>query len=122
MIFVFILRNRTRESKPCLLYTSTSIEHIGAGGQILVTSVPLYSNGEMDLIICVERDIKELSDLKEALDQQREINEQTKQQLAKFKLELENEKGDFIASSYKLLRVKENVKLVGCLLYTSRCV
>ena len=93
----------------------TSIEHIGAGGQILVTSVPLYSDGEMDLIICVERDIKELSDLKEALDQQREINEQTKQQLAKFKLELENEKGDFIASSYKMLRVKENVKLVGSL-------
>ncbi len=93
----------------------TSIEHIGAGGQILVTSVPLYWDGKMDLIICVERDVKEISDLKEALNQQKEIAEQTKLQLEQFKLELENEKGEFVASSYKMLRVKENVKLVGSL-------
>ena len=97
----------------------TSIEHVGAGGQILVTSVPLYSDGKMDLIICVERDvehdIKEISKLKEALDKQKELTKQTKIQLEQFKLELENEKGSFVASGYKMLKVKENVKLVGSL-------
>lgn len=93
----------------------TSIEHIGAGGQILVTSVPLYYEGEMDLIICVERDVKEITDLKDALNQQKEIAEQTRKQLEQFKLELENEKGEFVAVSYKMLKVKENIKMVGAL-------
>ncbi len=51
------------------------VEEMGAGGYCLCTSVPLFYRGELDLIICVERNISEIEKLKISLSENISIRE-----------------------------------------------
>ena len=90
----------------------TIVEH-GVWGEGLVTSVPIYHEGKMELIVCVERDIKEIADLKEALQKQKETTEEIRNKLVSMNMGAEKSGGEIVANSYKMLRMKEEIKEVG---------
>lgn len=90
----------------------TIVEH-GVWGQCLVTSVPIYHNGKIELIVCVERDLKEIADLKEALQREKESAKEIREKLQQINMRLENEDEEIVANSYKMLRLKEEIKEIG---------
>ena len=51
------------------------VEEMGAGGYCLCTSVPLFYKGELDLVICVERNISEIEKLKIYLSENADIKD-----------------------------------------------
>lgn len=51
------------------------VGEMGAGGYYLCTSVPLFYKGELDLVICVERNISEIEKLKIYLSENTDIKE-----------------------------------------------
>ena len=44
------------------------VQSIGIGGNILATSIPLYKNGKLDIVVCVENDITDVVKLRRLLE------------------------------------------------------
>ena len=90
------------------------IQEEGEGCVSLAVSVPLYYEQEIDLIICIERDISDIIMLENLLDKQKNITK-------KFQTELMNALGnsrsddEMIVSSSNMIYLKERVKSIGAL-------
>lgn len=91
------------------------IEELGDGGSCLVNSVPLRYEGEIDLVISIERDISDIAHLKTALREQKETAERLKEKLREAQIGTEDEPENMIANSYKMIRVKETAMHLGAL-------
>ena len=90
------------------------IEEMGEGGCCLTTSVPLKCQGKIDLVICIERDISEVVNLRNALQEQKEIAAKIRESLYKGNID-DDEDEDMIISSYKMIRVEESARRIGSL-------
>lgn len=91
------------------------IEEMGEGGYCVATSVPLKYHGKMDLIICIERDISEVVNLRNALQEQKEIAAKIRESLYKANIDIDQESDDMIVNSYKMIRVEESAQRIGSL-------
>lgn len=90
------------------------IEEMGEGGYCVATSIPLRYRGELDLIVCIERDISEVVNLRNALHKQKDMTEKIKEVLHKEDLDFDPD-DHLIANSYKMIRVKETAQRIGSL-------
>ena len=93
----------------------TRIEEMGEGGYCLATTVPIMYHGKVDLTICTERDVSEVIDLRNALQEQKEITDQMRDILYKANIDLESEDDRMIAASYRMVKVKELAQRIGSL-------
>lgn len=91
------------------------IEELGEGGYCVATSIPLKYKGKMDLIICIERDISEVVNLRNALQKQKEIAAKIRKSLYKVNIDIEQDNDDMIVNSYKMIRVEEAAQRIGSL-------
>lgn len=91
------------------------VEEMGDGGSCLVNSVPLRYEGEIDLVISVERDISDIAHLENALREQKETAQRLKEQLRDIQIGTEEDSETMIANSYKMIRVKETAMHLGAL-------
>lgn len=83
------------------------IQELGDGGQLFITGTPLFRNGELELVICTERDITETIKLKELLKEKEENEKKYVTELEYHrKREIEAE-GEIIADSYEMKLVIE---------------
>lgn len=82
------------------------IQGLGDGGHVLATSVPMFYNNEIDLIICIERDITDVVNLEELLKQQKVLTKNLQDKLATFQ-GVNNENDDeMIACSMSMLTLR----------------
>lgn len=93
----------------------TVIEEMGEGGYCLAVTVPVKYRGKVDLTICIERDITEVIDLKNALQEQKEITEKIRETLYKANIDVDNEDDQIVSVSHKMMKVKEMAKRIGSL-------
>lgn len=91
------------------------IEEMGEGGYCVATSVPLKYRGKIDLIICIERDISEVVNLRNALHEQKEIADKIRESLYKANIDIDQESDEMIVNSYKMIRVEESAQRIGSL-------
>lgn len=91
------------------------IEEMGEGGHCLATSLPLEKDGKLDLIICVERDISEIVNLRNALQNQKDITAKIREQLLQANIDTETDDDEIVANSFKMIRVKETAQRIGSL-------
>ncbi len=85
------------------------VQSIGIGGNILATSIPLYTNGKIDIIVCVENNITDIIKLRNLLETQRQelisIKERLQQQ--------EMPKEEMIAESKSMVRLMQAANDMG---------
>lgn len=93
----------------------TVIEAMGEGGYCLTTSIPMFCNGKLDLVMSIERDISEVVELRNALQIQRDITEKISSRLHQLNMDVDQDHGRMIANSYKMIRVKEMAVHIGSL-------
>lgn len=91
----------------------TVIEEMGEGGYCLAVTVPIKDHGKVDMTICVERDITEVIDLKNALQEQKEITEKIRETLYKANIDFNQEEDQIVSASYKMIKVKEMAQKIG---------
>ncbi len=89
------------------------IQSLGEGGQLFITGVPLARNGKLDLVVCTERDITEMANLKELLKEKEEIAEKYETELEyRRKREMEAE-GEIVSESFEMKNVIEKALRVA---------
>ena len=87
------------------------IQHLGDGGQLYITGVPIYKDGKMVLIVSTERDISETIELETLLSESNEIN-----QKYQTRLEFMNKhdlSGDIVAESLLMKHVLQKAERIG---------
>lgn len=92
------------------------IQGIGIGGNILATSVPLYVDGKIDIVVCVENNITDVVKLKKLLAVQEQEQEQLRMELDGIKELLyydETIDDEMIAESPNMLRIIQAIKDMG---------
>lgn len=86
------------------------IQHLGDGGQIFITGVPIYKDGNMVLIVSTERDISETIELEELLSESNEKN-------IKYETRLDfmnkNVSGDIIAESVLMKKILQKADRIS---------
>lgn len=91
------------------------IEEMGGGGYCLATTVPITYCGKVDLTICIERDVSEVINLRNALKEQKEITDKIRETLYKANIDVEQKDEKMVAHSYKMTKVKEMAQRIGSL-------
>ncbi len=91
------------------------VEEMGEGGYCLTTCLPVICDGELDLTVCVERDISEVVQLRTALQDQKDVTAKIREQLHQAHIDVDEHQGRMIANSYKMIRVKEMAAHIGSL-------
>jgi PAS domain S-box-containing protein len=82
-------------------------QHVKSGRTLLVNAVPVYdSDGEIAYVVGTERDLTELNQLRDELDQTREITLKISSELLALKLR-DSRLSDVVAESQELQRVLE---------------
>lgn len=89
------------------------IQEIGEGGFLLAISVPLRYEGEIDLVVCIERNITEVLQLRNRLDNQKNIAERYKSELIQIKNEMMESDDEIITQNTHMLKIKETIKGIG---------
>lgn len=91
------------------------IEEMGGGGYCLATTVPIKHCGKVELTICIERDVSEVINLRNALKEQKEITDKIRETLYKANIDVEQKDEKMVAHSYKMTKVKEMAQRIGSL-------
>lgn len=89
------------------------IQGIGIGGNILATSIPLYVDGKIDIVVCVENNITDVVKLKRLLAEQEEAQQQLRQELYSIKERIQHDEtvdDEIIAESQSMLRIIQIIK------------
>lgn len=81
------------------------IQKLGEGGQLYISGVPLFKHGEIEIVVCTERDITETINLKELLKKQEVIAEQYETELEYFRKKILSSDGDIVSKSIEMQRV-----------------
>lgn len=90
------------------------VQTLGEGGHLLATSIPLFYENEIDLIICIERNISDVVNLENLLNRQKDLTEQLKDELISFKGE-RSSAGDMIACSMEMVKLRERARNIGAI-------
>lgn len=95
------------------------IQEEGKGCVSLAVSVPVFYKGEIDLIICIERDISDIAVLENMLDTQRNMTKELRNQLMNIwnnkKSPLEKSSDVMITGSSDMIYLKERIKSIAAL-------
>ena len=87
------------------------VQSIGIGGNILATSIPLYKNGKLDIVVCVENNITDVVKLRRLLETQRQELNSIKEELK----EKETIEDEMIAESKNMLWLKQVINDIGAM-------
>lgn len=98
------IKNRKEES---------IVQALGEGGHLLATSVPMFYKNEIDLIICIERDITDIVNLEELLNQQKTLTENLREELASFKGKKHEGDSEMITNSLSMIKVRNRAINIG---------
>lgn len=89
------------------------VVEMGAGGYCVVTSEPLFFRGELDLVICIERNISEVENFKVLLQEQIRIKEKFQNELLRLQ-NMDSEPGrEFVTKNINMLQLKETAVNIG---------
>lgn len=89
------------------------IQELGEGGQLFISGVPLIENGEIDLVVCTERDITETINLKELLRETEEIAEKYGTELEYHRKKSLNVDDELIYKSFQMRAIVEKALRVA---------
>lgn len=90
------------------------IQELGEGGYVMAISVPLFYNGKIDLVICIERNITEVNVLQGLLEKQKDITEEYRSELLRLKSQLNAEEhNDLVTNNISMVRIKEMAQRIG---------
>lgn len=87
------------------------VQSIGIGGNILATSIPLYKNGKLDIVVCVENDITDVVKLRRLLEAKSQELNSIKEELK----EKETIEDEMIAESKNMLWLKQVINDMGAM-------
>lgn len=92
------------------------IQGVGIGGNILATSIPLYIDGKIDIVVCVENNITDVVKLKKLLAVKEQEQLQLRRELNSIKEGLQYDETDddeIIVESQSMFRIIQIVKDMG---------
>lgn len=91
------------------------IQEEGEGCVSLAVSVPLFCEGKIDLVICVERDITDIVMLENLLDKQKDIAKKFQNELMDALGKNRGKSDVMIVNNSNMIYLKERVKSIGAL-------
>ena len=91
------------------------IQELGSGGQLYITGMPFFQDGEINMIVCTERDITESINLRELLKEKEEIAEKYENELEYFRKKGIDQGKHIIARSEEMKRVVEMAMRIAML-------
>ena len=91
------------------------IQEEGEGCVSLAVSVPLFYEGKIDLVICVERDITDIVMLENLLDKQKDIAKKFQNELMDALGKNRGKSDVMIVNNSNMIYLKERVKSIGAL-------
>lgn len=89
------------------------VQALGEGGHLLATSVPMFYKNEVDLIICIERDITDIVNLEELLNKQKTITYSLRKELESFKGVRTDGNEEMIANSMAMIKIRDRAINIG---------
>lgn len=90
------------------------IQELGEGGYVMAISVPLFYNGKIDMVICIERNITEVNVLRGLLEKQKDITEEYRSELLRLKSQMNAEENDdLVTNNIQMERIKEMALKIG---------
>ncbi|MBR0598902.1 sigma-54 interaction domain-containing protein [Sinanaerobacter chloroacetimidivorans] len=98
----------------CVLRTLNSgaeenmIQNLGDGGEIFVTGVPCCRNHKIEYVVCTERDITEMSILKDLLKEKEEREEKYEKEILYLRNKSLEMSGNIITEDQKMKYIVEN--------------
>ena len=89
------------------------IQELGDGGELFITGFPVVEKGKVDIVVCTERDITEVNNLKHLLEETKANAEIYGKELEYLRLGARNGDSQIIAESYEMRNVLEKAKRVA---------
>lgn len=89
------------------------VEELGTGGHCMTTSIPMFCQGEIDIIISVERNISEVEKLKSLLSEQVEMKKELQKELLKFQSRKDELHGEMVTRNINMLHIREMAEDIG---------
>lgn len=86
------------------------IQKLADGSSIYLTAVPYYKNGEIELVVCTERDVTETKTLENLLEESKKLSEKQAKELAYLREKNKRRKSEIIAESREM---KETLRAAG---------
>ena len=83
------------------------VEELGTGGHCMTTSIPMFCQGEIDIIVSVERNISEVEKLKSLLNEQVEMKKELQKELLKFQSRKDELCGRMVTRNINMLHIRE---------------
>ena len=102
---------------------STIKQELNDGREFIVTGIPYFENGKLQMVVACERDITELNYLQRSLSWMEKLTSRYEQELQNLKRVLP-QMGNVICASKNMAKTMMLAQKLAkiCLLYTSRCV
>lgn len=88
------------------------IEEMGEGGSLLAVSIPLFYEGEIDLVICIEKNIADVSAMEKALEEQKIFASRLKNELKHFR---GDDSAGMVACSISTIQLREKAVNIGAI-------
>lgn len=89
------------------------VQELGDGGQVYITGIPVVKKGKVDIVVCTERDITEVNNLRKLLEETKANAELYGKELEYLKLDAKNSDNPIISESYEMSDVLEKGKRVA---------
>lgn len=89
------------------------VEELGTGGHCMTTSIPMFCQGEIDIIVSVERNISEVEKLKSLLNEQMEMKKELQKELLKFQSRKDELCGGMVTRNINMLHIREMAEDIG---------
>ena len=91
------------------------VQRTGKGSMLVATSVPVFHEGELDIIICTEMDITDVIKLKALLDKQKSIAQKYKSEIMRIKNQLNTDSDEIVSYNLEMIRIKEMAIKIGAM-------
>lgn len=91
------------------------VQRTGEGSMLVATSVPVFHEGELDIIICTEMDITDVIKLKALLDKQKSIAQKYKSKIMRIKNQLNTDSDEIVSYNLEMIRIKEMAIKIGAM-------
>lgn len=91
------------------------VQRTGEGSMVVATSVPVFREGELDIIICTEMDITDVIKLKALLDKEKSIAEKYKSEIMRIKNQLNTDSDEMVSYNLEMIRIKEMAIKIGAM-------
>ena len=91
------------------------VQRTGEGSMLVATSVPVFHEGELDIIICTEMDITDVIKLKALLDKQKSNAQKYKSEIMRIKNQLNTDSDEIVSYNLEMIRIKEMAIKIGAM-------